>query len=174
MRRALLGVVLLIGCATALAWSARLALTARAEANRAEFALRRVEGQARELVTLRAKVPAPHAPGAGLAARVSATLARCGLPAAALASLSPGSVIGQRQQATLTLGAVTLPQVGSFLDAWRAAEPEWAVASIDLSPVQSGAATPGADLPLRAVIGIEAAQAEPEKAAFVNSAGGDR
>jgi hypothetical protein len=68
----------------------------------------------------------------------------------------------KRQRATFTLVPITLPQLGAFLDAWRQREPYWTVASIDVGPEpirqneNGGAAAAGRDLPLRAVLTLEA------------------
>jgi hypothetical protein len=146
---------------------------ARAGAERQLSAYREVLAQTRELTQLRAKAPAwtrRGRPPTGLTPRISAALASCGLPASSVASVSPESesALGEtdlharRTRAVVTLTGVTLPQLGSFLGAWRTREPAWTVSSVDLSP-QNGQGTAGAgsagaaggDLPLRAVIGIE-------------------
>ena len=89
----------------------------------------------------------------------------------------------KRQRATLTLTPITLPQVGSFLEAWRSAEPRWTIASIDLSPsgksnnlsqrgTQGSALTDSTDLALRAVLVLETLFAEeptPESATPMSS-----
>lgn len=100
----------------------------------------------------------------GLAARVAAVLQHAGLPASAMSALSPeaespaahlSGVRVVRRKATLTLAGVTLPQVGTFLDVWRASEPAWVPASIDLSPASGRAPEAGGDVPLRVVVVIE-------------------
>jgi len=105
-------------------------------------------------------LPAP--PSTGLASQISKALAHCGIPASTLQSLSPESQSASgtgciRKRATLNLTGLTLPQVGAFLAAWRGAD--YTVSSIELSPLertpQASAASPGADLPLRAVITLE-------------------
>lgn len=113
-----------------------------------------------QIDTLRAGVlalPASSADEGGLAARVTATLGAAGLPSSALASLSPTSenlqspsgAVVVRRKAALSLTAVRLPELGSFLGRWRAAEPRWVVSSIELAPDPSAAVTPGADVALR-------------------------
>jgi hypothetical protein len=92
-----------------------------------------------------------------------------------MSSLSPETAVadgagGGRQHATLALTSVTLPQVGAFLQAWRAAEPAWIVSSVDLTPLNTPAPIPGSDLPLRCVIGLEAVYSEEP----VNKAGAAR
>jgi hypothetical protein len=129
--------------------------------------------QTRELAQLRAKAPAwttRGRPPTGLTPRISAALASCGLPASSVASVSPESesplgetdLHARRTRAVITLTGVTLPQLGSFLGAWRTREPAWTVSSVDLSPQNGQGATgagsasaAGGDMPLRAVIGIE-------------------
>lgn len=60
-------------------------------------------------------------------------------------------------RAVVTLSPVTLPQLGTFLAAWREREPGWTVSSLDLSPQTDKAEgkAGGRDLPLRVVIGLE-------------------
>jgi hypothetical protein len=146
---------------------------ARAVAERRLSTYRDALAQTKELTQLRAKAPAwtrRGRPPTGLTPRISAALTSCGLPASSVASVSPESesALGEtdlharRTRAVVTLTGVTLPQLGNFLGAWRAREPAWTVASIDLSPQNGqGAAGSGSgsgaggDLPLRAVIGIE-------------------
>jgi hypothetical protein len=107
---------------------------------------------------------------AALAPEVTATLAAAGLPASAMASLSAepdtGSLAGpgggqvqvRARRATLVLASITLPQLGDALGRWRARQPGWTIASIDLAP-EAGAiaakAQTGGDLPLRAVVSLE-------------------
>ncbi len=164
--------------ASALLASGRAAWVARNTARVARLHLAAVTEHASELVRLRAGAPPEHKPGSGLASRVSAALARCGLPPSALSSLSPESAVGEgpsrRQRAVLALGGVTLPQLGSFLNAWRSAEPDWVVSSIELSPQMGAPVTPGADLPLRAVIGIEAVYVERVAVSWATQPGGER
>lgn len=120
--------------------------------------------QAEEINLLRGDAPEwtrRPPPGSGLAERVSGALAAAGLPATALASLSPAGVgsglRARKRRAVVTLSGVTLPQVGGFLAAWRELEPAWTVAGVDLA--QDPAHRPptgGGDLPLRASIALEA------------------
>jgi hypothetical protein len=150
-----------------LAYAAREYTRARAQA-RAELAqLNLISPQAREVALLRASAPvwaSRTPPETALAPAAAAVVAGCGLPASALANVAPqaparvgeGQFAAMRQRATITLTNVTLPEVGRFLEAWRQAEPDWIVTGIELSPQQRGNATPGADLPLRAIITIEA------------------
>jgi hypothetical protein len=143
---------------------------ARAGAVRQLFVYHDALSQTRELTQLQAKAPAwirCGRPPTGLTPRISAALASCGQPASSVASVSPESessmgetdLHARRTRAVVTLSGVTLPQLGSFLGAWRAREPAWTIASVDLAPQtgSGGAAVPGAggDLPLRAVIEIE-------------------
>lgn len=150
--------------------------------------LQRVTAQAEEIRQLRVSMPTwanSPTPGAEskepLAQRVPAAIAAAGLPATALSSLSPESNSGDggasggktgvridRRRATLTFGALTLPQLGRFLAAWREREPGWVVTSIDATPERSGAdrggadrgghggqAQAGGDLPVRVVLAVE-------------------
>lgn len=106
-----------------------------------------------------------------LAPEVSGVLAAAGLPPAAMASLSAegdaqprnsangaGPVQVRTRRATLVLASVTLPQVGAFLDRWKARQPAWTVSGIELAPEPGGAqakASTGGDLPLRVVLTLE-------------------
>lgn len=139
------------------------AARARAERSESSAALTLVTQQASELVRLRhaAKDSSlPIRPESGLAGKVSKALSRSGLASSVMQSLSPEAESGDkaggvvRQHATLTLSGLTLPQVGKFLDAWRTNEPDWTVSGLDLSPAGTG--TPGADLPLRVVVTMDA------------------
>lgn len=137
----------------------------RRNAAAAQAQLLSVQSQAERLIALRssdgeiASTPGP------LAQRVSDALAAAGLPSGTLSSLSPesattqratpGSAMTIRKRATLTLAPITLPQVGKFLATWRAQEPAWSVASVDLAPEGSRVSPTGGDLPLRAVVVIE-------------------
>lgn len=137
------------------------AARAHSQRNSSRSALALVTENARELVRLRQASP-DHAfnqrPSSGVAARVSQVLSTSGLAPTALQSVSPEAESSEhgvlRQRATLTLVNLTLPQLGKFLVLWRTDEPGWIVSGLDVSP--SGSGTPGADLPLRAVITIEA------------------
>jgi hypothetical protein len=163
--------------ATMLGVSGRFAVYARVDATRARNQLALLAEQARELISLRvasASQTSAKRQASGLAPRVGAALSRCGLPASCLSSLSPetavvvneGSSHLRRQRATLALGSITLPQLGSFLNGWRTSEPDWGVTSIDLSPMAAGQnASTGGDLPLRAVLVVESMYADqPEQA----------
>lgn len=140
---------------------------ARAEADRELSRLDLVLPQVQQIALLRAKVPHwadRKIPETALAPAAAAVVASCGLPSSALANVSPearirigeGQLSAMRQRATITLNAVTLPEVGRFLEAWRRAQPDWTIVSVDLSPQQRANVRPGRDLPLRAVITIEA------------------
>jgi hypothetical protein len=142
-----IGAVGLAGAAVAV--TAPGAARARHDAVIAQAALRDAARNAELIVTLRAQASdatVGDASHGGLTPRVTAALERAGLPASTLASLSPeaeSQVAGQagvgvrvsRRRATLTLAGVTLPTIGRFLDAWRAAEPAWRPTSIEVAPV---------------------------------------
>ena len=55
----------------------------------------------------------------------------------------------------MVLAPVTLPELGRFLSSWEFLEPAWTVSTIDLAPIAHGNASPGGDLPIRAVMSIE-------------------
>lgn len=162
-----------IGTIAALVAIMALALPAVTRAHRDAYSSRsmltEVLRHADVIVSLRNSMPdafSDDSSRGGLTPRVTAALEQAGLPSATLASLSPEAETQlplqpglrvSRRRATLTLSGVTLPQVGRFLDAWRASEPAWTPASIDLSPVGGNAPEAGGDFPLRAVIVIETA-----------------
>ncbi len=137
------------------------ALSVRRDARAAEMEHERARFQAAELRELIAATPAAHADvtaASELPQRVTQALASCGLSPAVLGSFSGDAASHPsdslvRRRATMTLGPVTLPQVGKFLESWRILEPAWIVESIELAP--AGDAPGGGDLPLRAVIMIE-------------------
>lgn len=141
-------------------------LAARSRAHAAELQLAATARDAESIRVLKASIPpeTPDEPAGGLTQRISASLLRAGLPATALASLSPEAespgasqpgVRVARRRATLTLAALALPQVGRFLDDWRTTEPAWVPVSIDLAPMGGKPPEAGGDLPLRAVIVLE-------------------
>jgi hypothetical protein len=150
------------------------AARAHAESAESRRELISVTHQASELARLRrGGRDFPNRPEGGLAAKVASAMSRAGLASSILQSLSPeaqSAISGEagarifRQRATLTLAGLSLPQVGKLLDAWRTAEPDWLVSSIDLTPITSkDSPSIGTDLPLRAVIAIEGVFKEPPR-----------
>jgi hypothetical protein len=168
MRPALMSVTALGVSVAMLGVSGRAAVRARSDATRARDQLALVAQQTQELVVLRAAT----ASQTSVKGQASA-LSRCGVPASCLSSLSPETAVAvnegsshlRRQRATLTLVSITLPQLGSFLNAWSNSEAEWGVTSIDLSPMAAGQnASTGGDLPLRAVLVVESVYSDqPEQ-----------
>lgn len=151
-----------VGIAGNRCWSARQSALGRIEQ------VRTLRNQSERLAALRASAPSwasGQRPGAGLTPRVSAALAASGLPASTMSGFSPeaessvgeGELRARRSRAVVTLAPVTLPQLGTFLAAWREREPAWTVSSLDLSPQaeKTDARSAGRDLPLRVVIGLE-------------------
>ncbi len=147
-------------------------LAARAAQRAQDERLAKLASHARTISDLMDSLPAwatAPRPTGTLAPEVSAALASAGLPASALSSLSAEpesssstspstSVQARTRRATLVLGAVTLPQLGTFLDRWHLRQPAWAVSAIDLAPEPGGEkvkAVTGGDLPLRAVLTLE-------------------
>lgn len=175
---------LLAACVALPGLAALGVMSVRAERERAQAqaslgALHALTGGAQELASLRATVPTwvqGATPAGGLTQSVTATLEKCGLRANVLENLSAdaepdrsGSASSggggvsrgaaaavHRRGASLVLTNLTLPQLGSFLAAWREREPRWIVAKIDLAPAQRKAqSNAGGDLPVRAVLGLE-------------------
>lgn len=164
----------------AIALGAFVLVFACTRAFRAESAAREAErraGQlgaaAAEIDTLHAGLPAWATSSASesdtLAKRAGQVVASAGLPASALSSFATQSELTgtptasgsriERRKANMVLTGVTLPQLGSFLNAWRSREPEWVVAGIDVSPdglsSASRVSAAGGDLPLRVVLTAE-------------------
>jgi hypothetical protein len=180
--RVLWGVVVLVAALALSITGWKWAQAASAERTQVQR-LARLTTQANSINELRGKLPewalAPKPPGT-LAPEVSAILSASGLPASAMASLSAdpdqggtgnnqgigagnggtGTVQARTRHATLVLGSVTLPQLGTFLQTWRDRQPAWTVATIDVtpelgSPAMAAKTQTGGDLPLRAVLTME-------------------
>ncbi|GMV25103.1 MAG: hypothetical protein AMXMBFR58_11340 [Phycisphaerae bacterium] len=172
-----------IACIGAVTWSYGHA----SEQHKAHAAARDLylatSSQLTELATLRAARPgfaASDAPSEDLTRRVSRVISAAGLASSVLSNVSPdsdqpagsakspgGTPLYLRRSARLTLDGVTLPQLGRFLEAWRAAEPGWIVTSIDLSAASGtsggsrikspeNGSTTGRDRHLRALLAVEA------------------
>jgi hypothetical protein len=160
------------------------ARAARAESRSAMNRLEATLGQVRTIETLNTRTASwaqrgrPSLAQGGLTTAVNEALAAAGVPAAALASLSPAAempvtsqagssgLVAVRRRASLTLAPISLPQVGRFLGAWREAHPDWTISAIDFSPEAPGRRepSPGSDLPLRVVITLETLFVEPAAA----------
>ncbi len=177
---ALLWAITVLISAAMIASALPRALHARRNADVQLAAARSLAESASELARLRAGSPTERAasePEPKLATRISAALAAAGLPASALAVLSPESESVEpvtaaaalvRRRATMVLTPVSLPQLGRFLAEWRARSPEWTPTRIDLEPIAAGpgpssassSVQPGADLPLRVTLAVESVRAE--------------
>jgi hypothetical protein len=178
------GLVLLWTATIAVSGSLLLAVAPGAQKAEAQAAVRIAEyrGLARsaeELARLRiadqsGSQPATQEAEPKLATVVIGALGAAGLPASALASLSPESESGEllsnaargaiaggarpmlvRRRATLVLTPLTLPQLGRFLTAWHERAPQWTLSRIDIEPRREKDVQPGADLPLRVTVGLE-------------------
>lgn len=171
----LLWLLVLAASTAALWWAASGALASRTQAAAARAELALVAQRVGELERLRVAAPAlPPAGSSDLARLAASALAAAGRPASTLTSVSPGgqsaiagpggTTLAVRRQATLTLERLTLPQAGSFLSAWRAAEPAWTVSGLDLAPgpVDPRTASTGGDRPLRVVVTLECLSAATE------------
>jgi hypothetical protein len=155
-----------------MAWAGAGAIEARAAAQDARSRLSRVRQVADEIAALRAGVPpqenAAPAPGSELPARITATLARCGLGAQSIATFSaPAARLDPAsgrttQRATLVLGSLTLHHLGRFLGEWRTEQPAWLVTAVELTPA-SKATPPGQEPQIHAVLTMESGvRAEPQ------------
>jgi hypothetical protein len=176
---AVLGLGVLAGTAVALSITGSEAMRARAAAAQSRSELQQVTLHAAELQsfkTARPNLPPLPSPGSGMSTRITAVLASCGLPASTLANLSPDAdslvpLVDSpdryvRRRIVLNLTEVTLPKLGAFLEAWRAAEPYWIPATIDVTPTTPKAGAPGGDLPLQVTLSLEAL--------FLDESGGAR
>jgi hypothetical protein len=155
-------------------WAGRRYMSARSEAVLALRQLAAVTTDSREIASIRAAAPPEtrrHRPPPGLAARVADVVSKAGLPQAAVQIVSPETEINagasglHKQSAKITLDGLVLPELGRFLQEWRAAQPVWTVTSIDITPTLTRArALPGqtVDRPLKAVLGIETLFADKE------------
>jgi hypothetical protein len=167
---ALAWVVVLAGGAVAAGVSARDYISARSSA---ALERERATTIVRQVADLEAARPVAaqwrqrRRPASGLAANLGQTLSACGIAPTALVNVSPQpesplesasstNADLRRQRAALTLYPVTLPQLGAFLEAWRAREPYWTVTTIDVSPDAAAKLPGGGDLPLRVVMNMEA------------------
>ncbi len=176
-------VLLLMLAALLLAIAGYRAVRAGASAAAAERRAQTLSAAAKEIDTIRAGLPvwalvaSPDA--ASLAKRAGQVVASAGLPASALSSFStqtesigsptPSGARIQRRRASIVLSGVTLPQLGSFLTAWRSQEPDWMIGTIDItqdgldSSGRAGRGSAGGasggrgggDLPLRVVLTAE-------------------
>ncbi len=173
MNRVGLWLVTAIVCVPILGLALRSFLIARFQAHQAESTLVQVRSQTTELARLQqttASLPTAEHRASELSPILSGILANQGIPSQALASFSTGgsSSVGPestvaRERATLMLNSITLPQLGRVLQAWREAEPCWAVTSIELTPMTptsqdrtGSAASAGGDSPISASLTLEA------------------
>ncbi|MGH7245259.1 MAG: hypothetical protein ACREJD_17740 [Phycisphaerales bacterium] len=149
-------VSLVVFFVAALVWCTRQiafwrAGVARAADARMEWT--RVSGAAAELSMWRAKpalVSESHTPSQLLLAMVSDAGASTGISASAIKSVEgerdrpvAGAPPAFKQQSLrVQFESVPLPDLGRFLQRWRATNPTWPATSIDLSPANSGRPDP--------------------------------
>jgi hypothetical protein len=121
-------------------WKYAAALTARRSAEESLVAAHRT----RDTVSrLRAAAPewlSRPRPTGDAASHVHATLRDAGLPPSTLLEATPSQTprderAGGPARAALVvrLAPLTLPEIGAFLDRWRASQPHWRFASLDLT-----------------------------------------
>lgn len=72
---------------------------------------------------------------------------------------APAAATYRRQAARLTLEPITMPDLGRFLNAWRRQQPQWTVASINVTPASGPISKPR-----RSTNATPEPQAEPEPA----------
>ncbi len=124
--------------------------------------------EVRRLRTTRPAISAGKRPQPNVYAHLTDALVEAGLPAHVLKDVTPGEdssirIDGapgnyRRQSMRVTLESLTLPQTGRFLDAWRVGQPEWTIASMQLTPMPGKGRDKAGDTPraLRISIVMEA------------------
>lgn len=157
-----------IPAAVMLALSATRAARAHARARDAHEVFERSRRDADEVIALRATPPTltvGKRPEPGIYGQFADALVEVGEPVSTISSLVPGTdtavaVDGlgacKRQSVRVTLDGLTLPRLGRVLHAWRRAQPDWRTTQVQLTPLPDGVPEPGAALPLRVTMVIEA------------------
>lgn len=158
--------IVVAACFFGLGLAGSRAAHARHRAYAARGVFRQVSLDLHELAELKARLdPRLAAPGAQpLSNRLSAAAAQAGLPSSCITSVSPeaqssvaagnGARVLQRR-ASVTLGALTLPQFGRLLDRWRQTNADWPITSIDINPASGPPPATGGDLPLSISLTLE-------------------
>ncbi len=140
-----------VACLASLAWFGWGTYSARTQAEAARADLLKVASLAREVGEGRAgldSATSEQLDPASLIPALHEALLASSLPTQTLASFaSDGSTTDTRARATLE--PITLPQLGTLLDHWRASHPEWTATTIELGQSTargpSRALAPGAD-----------------------------
>jgi hypothetical protein len=143
-------------CVAVLAWGSNRYSAARHGLRLAEAQNRAVVAAASEIEVLKRSTPTVAAgarPQPNISGQVTDVLVEAGLAPALLTNLTPESDTAvdtgniargmgttsaaryRRQSARLTLEPATMPDLGRFLAAWRTSQPQWAIASINVSPL---------------------------------------
>jgi hypothetical protein len=134
-----------------LAWPALRLVGARSREGDARREMEQTLAAEREIAALRSAVSSSllsRPPDGDVAAAIQASLRDAGLSVQLLAEVSPqesasiqatdaSSARWKRQSVTVRLQAMALPDIGSFLDRWRASHPEWSIVQIDLQASES-------------------------------------
>jgi hypothetical protein len=131
-----------------LALRAHALTTADAVADAREGALAEVERETQRLLELRARedvVASARRPPQDVIALVNAALREAGIPADRFKNLEPESDVPtgnglRRQTLRLLLEQVSLPQLGQFLQQWRARQGLWTPTSVELTHRLAGGA----------------------------------
>jgi hypothetical protein len=146
-------------CLAALAWSGTRYSAARGDLRLAEAQHQTITSAAAEIERLRNATPTVAAgakPQPNISGQVTDTLVEAGLAPALLTNVTPESDTAieranagagsraanpaaryRRQSARLTLEPLTMPDLGRFLATWRTSQPQWTIASINVSPVMA-------------------------------------
>lgn len=166
----LLWTIIVLASVAAVALASFRFATAQSEHRAAVAALDKVRTDTQTIASARAALPAwaisaqANSDDDLFAQRVAAAVASVGLGGSSVTSInvdalggapSTGGVRVARRTATVTLGSITLPQLGNLLQAWRSREPAWTVTGIAIDPGSPAQAQPGADIPLRVVLSME-------------------
>ncbi len=143
--------LVLVACVTTLAWLGWNTYLARVQAKSARADLLKVASLAREVRDLHAALDSTTSEQLNPASLIPAlheALLASSLPTQTLATFaSEGGTTDMRARATLE--PITLPQLGTLLNHWRASHPTWTANTIELGPStargSSRALAPGAD-----------------------------
>lgn len=133
-------------------------------AAREEF--RQVSRDLKELAELKARLDPRLTAGSAqpLSNRLSAAAIQAGLAPTCISSVSldaqstttagNGARVVQRR-ASVTLGSLTLPQLGKLLEQWRKANTDWVITAVDINPASTPPPAAGGDLPLSIGLTLE-------------------
>ncbi|MGD9689510.1 MAG: hypothetical protein AB7K52_07115 [Phycisphaerales bacterium] len=141
------GLAVVVVASVVLAWPLVRLVRALERERAAQSALSQALQIEQEIASLRASIGSrllSRPPEGDVAAAVQSAMRDAGLPVQLLAEVAPqgstviktaaeaSGAVWRRQSVLVRLHALPLPDLGSFLDRWRAAHAEWSVAQIEL------------------------------------------